>query len=243
MYSRIPMPQVRWNEENKRYALCFFPVIGIVIGMLQIGLRYLCDYSGIGQGMYAAIAVGIPVIITGGIHLDGYMDVHDAMGCMGDKDRKLEVMKDSRIGAFAAIYLVLYFVVQFGIFYEIKKINQICVIAFVFVVSRAMSGLAAVTFKAAKRGGTLNSFSKPAHKNITIVTEVAFIMISCVLMIYISFVGGVCAMMGCFVTFLYYRVFSYKEFGGITGDTEGYFLQLCELISMLFAVVATAICF
>ena len=130
MYSRIPVPQVEWKEENRRYSLCFFPVIGVVIGIIQILLWILCSKYGIGRGLYAALAVAVPVMVTGGIHLDGYMDVHDAKGCMGDRERKLQVMKDSRIGAFAAIYLILYFILQFGMFYEVRTSEVIYVIAF-----------------------------------------------------------------------------------------------------------------
>lgn len=237
MYSRIPVPQVEWKEDNRRYSLCFFPVIGVVIGIIQILLWILCSKYGIGRGLYAALAVAVPVMVTGGIHLDGYMDVHDAKGCMGDRERKLQVMKDSRIGAFAAIYLILYFILQFGMFYEVRTSEVIYVIAFAFVISRAMSGLAAVTFKGAKSDGTLQSFSKPAHRNITIAAEIIYIVLSMAVSVYINPAAGIMLSVGSVLTFIYYRIFSYKEFGGITGDLAGYFLQLCELVAMMCVVI------
>ena len=78
MYSKIPMPRTDWTKESMRYAMCFFPVIGAVIG----GLLYLWIYltgDSTGSLFRAAVAVLIPIIITGGIHLDGLLDTADAL--------------------------------------------------------------------------------------------------------------------------------------------------------------------
>lgn len=55
--------------------------------------------------------------------------------------------------------------------------------------------------------------------------------------IYINPVDGIMLSVGSVLTFIYYRIFSYKEFGGITGDLAGYFLQLCELVAMMCVVI------
>ena len=102
MYSRIPMPQVDWTENRMKYAMCFFPVIGAVIG----GLLYLWIYltgDSTGSLFRAAVAVLIPIIITGGIHLDGLLDTADALSSYKSMEEKLEILKDSHTGAFAII--------------------------------------------------------------------------------------------------------------------------------------------
>ena len=88
MYSKIPMPRTDWTKESMRYAMCFFPVIGAVIG----GLLYLWIYltgDSTGSLFRAAVAVLIPIIITGGIHLDGLLDTTDALSSYKSMEEKL----------------------------------------------------------------------------------------------------------------------------------------------------------
>ena len=109
MYSRIPAPKTDWKEENRRYALGFFPVIGAVIGVSLILWRYICNIIVTGDIIFAAGAVCIPVIITGGIHIDGFCDVTDARSSYADKEKRLEILSDPHIGSFAVIHICLYF--------------------------------------------------------------------------------------------------------------------------------------
>ena len=241
MYSRIPMPQVEWKEENRRFALCFFPLIGAVIGGLLLLWFWVCDALKIGELLFSAAAVAVPVAVTGGIHVDGFCDVHDAKASLGSREKLFEVMSDSRIGAFAAINLVIYFIVQLGLFSQIKSFDIMLITALGFVMSRAWSGLAAVTFKCAKKDGTLQSFTKPAHRNITLAAEIFYLIAAAVLMVTVNPLGGISATLGGVLSMMYYRRFSYEKFGGITGDLEGYFLQICELCIMFFAVGASVI--
>ena len=72
MYSRIPAPHVEWREENRRYALGFFPLVGAVIGLLTFGWYLLSQLIGLSGLLFGAVSVLIPIAVTGGIHLDGY---------------------------------------------------------------------------------------------------------------------------------------------------------------------------
>lgn len=239
MYSKIPMPKVEWKEENRRYALCFFPLIGGVIGGLFLLWYWICRRYMVEQLLFAVVAVLIPMLVTGGIHMDGYMDVSDAKACMGDRERMLAVMKDSRIGAFAVMYTVLYFLLQTGLFASVQSTAAAEMIGLAFIQSRAYSGLAAVTFRNAKKEGSLQNFSEPAHKLVTVCVEIIFILISWGLMLNLNIRLGLCGIIGGILTFIYYRLFSYKQFGGITGDLEGYFLQVSELVTMACVVLGS----
>ena len=68
MYSKIPMPRVEWNEKNMKYAMCFFPLIGAVIGGLMLLVRFLCGRFGFNTSVYAVVMTALPVLISGGIH-------------------------------------------------------------------------------------------------------------------------------------------------------------------------------
>ena len=56
MYSKIPVPTVDWNEKNMKYAMCFFPVVGVITGILQFGIGYaLLEYTSCGKFFFAAV--------------------------------------------------------------------------------------------------------------------------------------------------------------------------------------------
>lgn len=235
------MPQIEWKEENRRYALCFLPLIGAVIGGLILLWRYICVKLGIGSLLFGAVSAVIPIIITGGIHLDGFCDVSDAKASCASKERALEIMSDSHIGAFASISLGVYLLLDTAFFSEINNFRALIIAAFSFVISRALSSLAAVTFRCAKKEGALQSFARPAHKNATIAALTVILMLGFAAMIYIYPAAGAAGAVGAAGTFLYYKRFSYKRFDGITGDLAGYFLQICELSSLVCIVMTDKI--
>lgn len=73
MYSKIPMPQSDWKKENMRYIMCFFPLIGLVIGGLTMAWGIWGSMLVKSRLFYTIILVLIPVLVTGGIHLDGLL--------------------------------------------------------------------------------------------------------------------------------------------------------------------------
>lgn len=229
MYSRIPVPQVEWKEENRRYALGFFPLVGAVIGGLLVGWRVLADVLKIGQFLFAAIAGFIPVLVTGGIHLDGFCDVTDARSSFGDREKRLKIMFDPHIGSFAAMYLCIYLLIYTALLSQVDSLRSTAVIGLGFVLSRSLSGISAMTFRSAKSEGTLQSFVKPSHRKITLGMDIFFMLTSAAAMAVISPVTGIAGVLAAGGVFAYYRYSAYKNFGGTTGDLCGWFLQLCEL--------------
>mgnify|MGYP000012361752 CR=1 FL=1 len=119
MYSKIPMPQFEWKDEDMRYALCFFPWVGAVIGVLWYLWKWICARFGVGTLCYTVVGTAIPILITGGFHVDGFLDTCDALHSYQPRERKLEILKDSHIGAFAVIMLTLYGLIFLGGFSEI----------------------------------------------------------------------------------------------------------------------------
>lgn len=241
MYSRIPMPQVEWKEENRRYALCFFPLIGAVIGGFFLLWNYVSDLLNCGAILKGVVSVIIPIIVTGGIHLDGFCDVIDAKSSFGDREKKLSIMSDPHIGSFAVIYLAVYLLLQTAVYSETKDIKTVVVIALGFILSRSLSGIGAVCLKSAKSEGTLQSFVKPAHRKITLSALIIIAVITAFFMAYSSLMSGVFVTVGALCSFLFYRFSAYKNFGGITGDTAGWFLQISELLVAVTALVGEKI--
>lgn len=236
MYSKIPMPRVDWNEKNMRYAMCFFPLVGVIIGVLEaVAGNLITLWKGEGTFLCAVVLTLIPVFVTGGIHLDGFADTMDAKSSYGDREKKLEILKDPHTGAFAIISLCCYFLLCVGIFSEMRT-ERLFAAALVFVFSRSLSGISVVSFQAAKNSGLLRTFQDGAQKRIVRIVLIFWLFATVVGFFLTAGLCGVAAAAVGLAVFFYYYQFSRKQFGGITGDLAGYFLQLCELF--MLAVLA-----
>lgn len=151
MYSKIPMPQAEWSEENRKYVICFFPLVGAVAGALCYAWYRLCGGINAGAFFYTAGMAAIPLFLTGGIHVDGFMDTMDALHSYRDREEKLRILKDSHIGAFAVICLLGYYLTYLGGISELKSDRAVLCFCLGFLLSRTLSGLSLVYFPAAKR--------------------------------------------------------------------------------------------
>ena len=245
-YSRIPMPRVEWNEKSMKYSMCFFSLVGGVIGGINLLALYLLKELGTCNDFFTSIVLTVlPVLITGGIHMDGFMDTMDAKNSYKPIEDKLKILKDPHSGAFAIIYSILYMLLYFGAMYEMvtktDKITYINVMfAFSFVFVRIMSGLSVVFLKKAKKDGMLYETSEAADKKVKWI--LALELLVCVLLfvafdiVFNVWAGTVVVCIG-FISFVWYRHMAYKSFGGITGDLAGYFLQMTELFILIGVAV------
>lgn len=236
MYSKIPMPKTDWNKKNMKYALCFFPAVGIAILALVMLWDYIAFKLQIGVILHTSILVVIPILVTGGIHLDGFLDTMDALSSYQPIEKRLEILKDPHTGAFAIISAVTYFIIYFGAWSEASG-KSLIILSIGFVLSRALSGLSIVTFPCAKNSGLAAMFSEAAAKNKVKYTMIFYILLCTTVMLYINvFLGSICIITALLV-FMYYYQMSKNNFGGITGDLAGYFLQVCELVISLTVVL------
>ena len=106
-FSKIPMPRVDWREQSMRYCMCFFPLIGLVIGLCLWVWAWLCGALGFGSVLRGAGIALLPLAVTGGIHMDGFADVVDAQSSHAEPDRKRQILKDPHTGAWAAFLPLL----------------------------------------------------------------------------------------------------------------------------------------
>lgn len=261
MYSKIPMPTVEWTEERMRHVMCFFPFVGMVQGMV-LGLWFYLglDLFGLDPLTVALAAAAVPLLVTGGIHMDGFMDTMDAIHSYGGREKKLEILKDPHLGAFAVISLAVYLLLYLGAANEYVQYLSGCegdlrfllygMPALVFVMERAFSGLSVVLFPSAKKDGLAAEFARTAEKR----TDRAVLAVWLALCMAIAFLLGwkMNGLAGAWtlslglelvhlLVFWWYHRMSSNEFGGITGDLAGCFLQVCELagLALLAALLKT----
>ncbi|MEG2929159.1 MAG: adenosylcobinamide-GDP ribazoletransferase [Oscillospiraceae bacterium] len=228
MYSKVPMPKVEWTKDTMKYAICFFPLVGLVNAGLLVGWVSLSTLLRLNNIVFAAVATYIPILVTGGIHMDGFCDTVDARASNQSKERRLQILKDSSAGAFAVIKCGMYYLLCFAAFTQLSY-DGIMILSLGYVLSRALSGLSIMNFKSARSDGLAATFKGTAHKKVVNIVLCAIAIYVCVGMVFINWRLGLVAILCAAIAVLYYYYFSNKEFGGVTGDLAGYFLQLCEL--------------
>ena len=239
MYSRIPVPRVDWEKENMRYAMCFFPMIGVVIGAVMYLAGWLLDKTSVGGLFRGVVFTLIPIMITGGIHMDGFMDTMDALGSWGDREKKLEILKDSHAGAFAILGMGCYLMWSMAVWSELPaEVLRVCCVS--FVLSRALSGFSVVTFPAARNSGLLKMFQDGAQKKVVRITMCLYVAAAVIMMAVMNARAMTGAVTGVMIAYLYYIVVSRKQFGGVTGDLAGFFLETAEL-AMFTGILVTCI--
>ena len=234
-YSVIPVPQFEWNDRNMKYAICFFPAVGIFCGTALWGWSALANSLGIGGFFFAMIATCLPLLITGGIHMDGYMDTVDALASHQSRECKLEILKDPNCGAFAVIYCGVYLLAYAGLTHELFTANCIPAICPTFVLSRSLSALCAVNMPNARKTGMLCAYTKNTEKRTATIALIAVLIISGAAVVLLSPIIGGITVLFAIVSAVFYRRLAMKQFGGVTGDTSGFFLQICELACLIGA--------
>ena len=236
-YSAIPVPQFEWNDRNMKYAICFFPAVGIFCGAALWGWFVLAELLEISRFFFAMAATCLPLLITGGIHMDGYMDTVDALASHQSRERKLEILKDPNCGAFAVIYCGIYLLTYAGLTHELFAANCIPVVCPTFVLSRSLSALCAVHMPNARKSGMLCAYTKNTEKHTATIALITVLIISGAAVILLSPIIGGITVLFAIVSVVFYHRLAMKQFGGVTGDTSGFFLQICELACLVGAWV------
>ncbi|HIX99047.1 MAG TPA: adenosylcobinamide-GDP ribazoletransferase [Candidatus Dorea intestinigallinarum] len=238
MYSRIPVPQPDWERSSMDYVMCYFPFVGTVLG----ALAWLCFQGGRLLGLspllLGAVLTALPLWISGGIHMDGYMDTRDALASCGDKEKKLAILKDSHTGAFAVMGCGLYLLLSFGAWCAVKPGQGLLCVCLGYTVSRTLSGLSVLCFPKAKKSGSyVTMFAKRASKGRAVLFLALLLVLEGVLLLWLGGWRGGLSAAAAAAVFGWYYYMSRKQFGGITGDLAGYFVQLCELAVLLAMAV------
>lgn len=226
-YSVFPMPAFRWREGETRYALCALPLVGAAIALAFWLWSLVCMALSVGDVLFAAVALCLPIALSGGIHLDGFCDVSDALASHSSREKKLEILSDSHIGAFAAIKCCAHLILQFALYCELGAENAFPV-ALGFVLSRSLCALTASLLPKARKSGMLVSCVGTGQNRPTAIVSAVFLLACVPPLVFQSPPGGALALALCALWCLRYKSLTGKNFGGVTGDTAGYFLQICE---------------
>jgi adenosylcobinamide-GDP ribazoletransferase len=226
MFCAIPSPQV-WDEKAKDKMLLFLPVVGLEIGALWAILAWLCKLLNLPALVAGVILCAYPYMVTGFLHLDGFMDVTDAVKSCRDLQRRREILKDSHVGSFAVIGVVLLMIAQFALLSSGPTDANFLILIFIPAVSRCCSALAVTGLKPISTSQYADQKKPKSH------------MIALSIMLCIFLVAGflLCgkygfALIGCLVGFGLALLRAYRSLDGMNGDIAGFSLTIGELCAV-----------
>lgn len=239
MYSILPMPKLGWTPSTMKYALCFFPLVGVLCGGAAWLWMWVCAAVSLGMVLFAAVLTLLPVILSGGIHLDGLIDTGDALGSHQSPQRRLEILKDSNVGAFGVIFCAAYLLLTFGFAVQFSAAPSApLVLCLGYVLSRGYASFSIVSLRLARNTGLAHAFADGADRKTVRAVSILWIAAATAAMILAAPLAGTAAAAAAFLWFLIFRHLCYKKFGGLTGDLVGFLLCVTELIVLACAAVA-----
>lgn len=232
-FTIIPLPMVEWTSRRMRFLPLLMPFVGLGIGLLGYGLYSLVNTLAVSEFSSAVAMVIFYLVITGGLHMDGLMDSADAYFSRQSKERKLEIMKDSRVGAFAVMALICLLLVKTALFYEIFMAGKETAVLLIMipVLSRTVQAFMLCHFPYAKEDGLAVMYGQATGRTTSYMLALYFVLTGVI----IYFLLGVTALVLPFVLMLF-TVFYYfsakKNFNGITGDIVGAYVELAEVLML-----------
>jgi adenosylcobinamide-GDP ribazoletransferase len=224
--TRLPINiNVDYNEKNICKSQLFYPFVGMVIGIISGGIYFAFSY--INKDIASIFAVLSLILVTGGLHMDGLSDTCDGFFSAREREKILLIMKDSRVGSFGVIALILDILLKYILISNLNK-NVLVILMLSCANSRLMILM-------------LISYGKPARKDGMAVTEMKAnkrkYSIICLITyaVFITFAFSPYYLIPLLVSFLASLLLagkSYKIIGGLTGDVYGACNEICEIVSI-----------
>lgn len=229
MFTIIPCPYKGWKEEARGNMLVCFPVIGLFIGLIWYMVFSLTDF--IPNYLRAVIIAIVPWLLTGFMHLDGYMDVCDAVMSRRDLEIRQKILKDSRVGAFAVICICILMLTQAGSsisLLEVNDKNSLLALIFIPTSSRLSASLAVINMKPMKTS-QYSELVKKAQYNVILIIMMIVVTVS---VFGVSVRAGI-SVVSTIIVYWICALYGYKMLDGMNGDISGYALTISELAGII----------
>lgn len=230
----LPIGQIPLSEERElARSMAFFSLVGLVIGLLLTTGYYLFSLI-LPKPITLWLILGLLALLTRGLHLDGFADTLDGLASGGSKEKILEVMRDSRIGAFGVISLILLIGGKYLALDQVPSPSLPYSLILMTVMGRNSMVLVCFRSSYARPGEGL---AKPFIENLGY-REIALSLATAFGIALLAMgVKGVLVFLGIGLFSLGYRYFFIKKLGGVTGDVLGGANELSELLCLILWVI------
>ncbi|WP_294170077.1 adenosylcobinamide-GDP ribazoletransferase [uncultured Clostridium sp.] len=232
MFTILPVPYKVWKDEAVRHMMKLYPLVGIFVGVINYVVFRLTDYFNLSTILISALTMVTPFIITGMLHLDGFMDVCDALLSRRDKKEKVRILKDPNTGAFSVISLGILFIIDFAATYTLVE-NRTSIIGIIIIpiISRSLMGIMLLK-KEAMKESSLGSYFKKGTTKVDILILYIFLIIASGLFMLLG-IKFILVPLAMIIIAILSVEKSIKELGGMSGDIAGYGLVLSEVLGIL----------
>lgn len=244
--TRIPIKADIGFDEEFHKSIVYFPLVGFVIGLISFSIGSL-SIQIFDPFITSIIIVAGEVILTGGLHIDGLGDTFDAIYSNRDKERMLEIMKDSRLGTNSLLAILFLVLIKIGLLNSAINSNLMCLVIFMPMISRL--GVIVMLYKTVtpRKVGMGNVFIGKATKGMfitAILYTVAILVVITKFLFLSTTLNIVKLLLSIVIVMLFDYLFKnhiYKKIDGVTGDILGCTIELGELIFLLFSYIAILI--
>ncbi len=225
LLSRIP---VRINTARGAVVAWAFPLVGLVLGMILAAFAFGLDWAGISPELAAGLVLFASVMLTGAMHEDGLADTVDGLWGGWDKIRRLEIMKDSQIGAYGVIALILSLGLRWGAIAALIRADNFVALIAVGVLSRLPMVLMMATMENARSDGLSASVGRVGKGAVWVAFVLGGGLAAALLG---SAVIGV--IVGIAISTLVLARIAQRKIGGQTGDILGASQQVAEVVALI----------
>ena len=227
MFCAIPTPFSHvWEDSVRSLMLVVFPFVGTIIGGIWALAAFLLDKINCPQMFAAAILALLPYLLTGGIHLDGYMDCCDAIFSRRPLEKKREILKDSHVGSFAVIALAMLFMLSFASFSS--RTGEAWPLIIICTVSRACSAIGVSTLRPMSHSEYAGNFQQGISKG-NVIALCTILIVSFALSAYLFGVRGAIISLATILGYVASTAYAFKNLDGFSGDVTGFGHTIAEL--------------
>ncbi len=230
--SVLPVPQKKeWSDRDFGWSAVFYPLVGALIGA-GAGLAFLLFIRFFEKPLAAFLTLIVWILLSGALHWDGLADCFDGFCCSASPERRLEIMKDSRLGTYAVLGIFSALILKWLGLWFLPTAKGPLFFAFIGASSR-WSMLFLIRKPLANPNGLAAMLQQNCPKKITLYASLLPLILAFMNGIY---TGGICLILDLLLTALI-GMTAQKKIGGINGDVLGFSIELGEIVLLLAAQV------
>lgn len=213
----------------------FLPWIGAIMGSLVAASIYgLTEWTASSEVLLAFVVIGLFALFTGGLHLDGFIDMGDAYFSYRDREKRLEILDDPRVGAFGVMSVLFLVLGKFVVLHELFVQDKLSLWSLLFIplITRVGMSFYFMSMKCSKEKGVAYFFRthiKP-RMLVSLMLVTLIISVSSVVFMTGNFIVPLVLLVVLAIALLVFRQFTLRNFGGVSGDLLGASIEGMEVV-------------
>lgn len=221
-------PNLVVDDESFGKSMTYFPLVGLVIGLILAGSYYFFSLI-FTPLVIGALLIWLEVVLSGGLHLDGFMDTMDGIYSGRSRDRILEIMRDSRVGAYSTIALGCLFLLKLSLLADYPAKHLVPTLVLVPMLGRLTQIVGVSCFPYVRETGLAKKFNDYIGKRELFLASLSSLLICLLVAELVGFIFFIATVL---IAVLGGRYVSYK-LGGLTGDVYGAITEISEVLLLI----------